>query len=66
MPKTILEIFTKYEPDNIIKAHLEKSGECAVRCDRERRLLEIELELSEITPKSLLYTLEAQLLATTG
>lgn len=64
MPKTILEIFTKYEPDNIIKAHLEKSGECAVRCDRERRLLEIELELSEITPKSLLYTLEAQLLAT--
>ena len=64
MSSTFFDIFTKYEPDDAVVGCLKKAGGCAVRCDRERRLLEIELEFTEIIPKSLLYTIEAQLMST--
>jgi DNA polymerase-3 subunit alpha (Gram-positive type) len=64
MPRTFFDIFTKYEPDDAAFGCLKKAGGCAVRCDRERRLLEVELDFDEIIPKSLLYAVETQLMST--
>ncbi len=61
MSKTFLEIFSKYEPDASIRTYLDAAQESCVKCDRERRIIEIETKFSRIIPKSILYKIESQL-----
>lgn len=58
MPKSILEIFNKYEPDTAALKHLVYAGEVRLRCAREERIIEAEVEFERLIPKDTLYQIE--------
>lgn len=61
MPKHILEIFSKYEPSPRAREILAASGDNKLRYDRERRMIELELEFGTLIGKAELYSIEAEL-----
>lgn len=66
MSKHILEIFSKFEPSFEARAILQSSGDNAVRFDRERRIVEIELSFPHVVAKKDLYKIEEELRSAYG
>ena len=60
--KTFLEIFNKYQPSGTdILAAVSRAGKVSVRADKERRLLQAEVQFNEIIDKSILYRIEDEI-----
>jgi len=59
MAKNILEILSKYTPDEQAKELLAASETVAVRSNKERRIMEIELRFAGLVPKDRIYAIEA-------
>ncbi len=55
------KLFSKYEPTSAELRIFELSGDISSRLDRERRVVEVTAEFSEIIPKDELYALEEKI-----
>ncbi len=59
--KPLTEILAKYTPDAEARRVLDASLEHAVRADKEKRALQIEIRLDRLVPKAVLYRMEEEI-----
>ena len=59
--KTLLEIFSKYEPSTRNAEWMQKATDIHLRADKERRMIEVSAAFPELIEKRTLYTVEAEI-----
>ena len=59
--KTLLEIFSKYQPSESNAKWLVTATDIRLRADKERRMIEVSAAFPDLVAKSTLYTVEAEI-----
>ena len=59
--KTLLEIFSKYQPNEMNGAWLAEATDIRLRADKERRMIEVSAAFPALVKKSALYAVEAEI-----